>query len=137
MPKAVTHHPEVNDDNAVLKRTHKGRGAASNRPSQRFHAADRYDVHDGWDDGWTHEDRRQLERRKTTLSIDTARSIISRNTSPDVGFSQSINRTGVANMAASTVSPGRATRSSTCRQGSTSKHASSASPMLRNCCAKN
>jgi DNA repair photolyase len=91
MPKAVTHHPEVNDDNAVLKRAHKGRGSVSNRPSQRFNAADRYDVHDGWDDGWTHEDRRQLERRNTILGIDTARSIISRNTSPDVGFSQSIN----------------------------------------------
>ncbi len=91
MPKAVTHHPEVNDDNAVLQRAHKGRGSVSNRPSQRFNAADRYDVHDGWDDGWTHEDRRQLERRKTILGIDTARSIISRNTSPDVGFSQSIN----------------------------------------------
>jgi DNA repair photolyase len=95
MPKAVTHHPDVNDENAVLKRAHKGRGSVSNRPSQRFKAADRYDVHDGWpgdvSDGWTHEDRPQLERRKTILGIDTARSIISRNTSPDVGFSQSIN----------------------------------------------
>jgi len=43
-----------------------------------------------FDDGWTPEeqDRREL---KTTVTIERARSIISRNDSPDIGFSQSIN----------------------------------------------
>ena len=43
-----------------------------------------------FDDGWTPEeaDQRQL---KTMVTIERARSIVSRNDSPDVGFSQSIN----------------------------------------------
>lgn len=91
MPKRITQHPDVNDDNAVLQRRHKGRGSVSNRPSQRFTAPDRYEIHDGWDSGWTHEEKRELDRLKTILGVDTARTIITRNTSPDVGFNQSIN----------------------------------------------
>lgn len=95
MPKLITRHPDITDDSAILQRVHKGRGSVSNRPSQRFNAADRYDADDGWqghtDDGWTDEDRRKLDRRKTILGNDTARTIISRNSSPDVGFNQSIN----------------------------------------------
>jgi len=43
-----------------------------------------------FDDGWTPEepDRREL---KTSVTIERARSIVSRNDSPDIGFSQSIN----------------------------------------------
>lgn len=91
MPKLITHHPVITDDNARPDRVHKGRGSVSNRPSQRFNMPDRYDIHDGWDDGWTHEEREGLARRQTILGIDTARRIISRNTSPDIAFSQSIN----------------------------------------------
>jgi DNA repair photolyase len=45
---------------------------------------------EAFDDGWTPEepDTREL---KTQVTIERARSIISRNDSPDVGFSQSIN----------------------------------------------
>ena len=45
---------------------------------------------EAFDDGWTPEeaDKREL---KTMVRIETARSIISHNESPDVGFSQSIN----------------------------------------------
>ena len=45
---------------------------------------------EAFDDGWTPEeaDSREL---KTTVAIESARSIISHNDSPDVGFSQSIN----------------------------------------------
>jgi DNA repair photolyase len=45
---------------------------------------------EAFDDGWTPEeaDTREL---KTTVAIERARSIISHNDSPDVGFSQSIN----------------------------------------------
>jgi DNA repair photolyase len=87
MPKLITQHPEINDDSALLSRAHKGRGSITNRPSTRFNLPDRYD----FDDGWTPEEQAHLARRKTILGIDTARTIITRNTSPDVGFSQSIN----------------------------------------------
>ena len=45
---------------------------------------------EAFDDGWTpeEEDKRVL---KTTVTLERARSIISRNDSPDIGFSQSIN----------------------------------------------
>ena len=45
---------------------------------------------EAFDDGWTPEepDTREL---KTSVTIERARSIISRNDSPDIGFSQSIN----------------------------------------------
>ncbi|MDV6331739.1 PA0069 family radical SAM protein [Asticcacaulis sp. 201] len=67
----------------------KGRGSVSNRPSSRFDAADRYDI----DDGWSDHDREEWarERRPTILGIDTARHVITRNTSPDIGFDRSIN----------------------------------------------
>ena len=43
-----------------------------------------------FDDGWTPEERDEREL-KTSVTIERARSIISHNDSPDVGFSQSIN----------------------------------------------
>src|SRR5712691_9558864 len=43
-----------------------------------------------FDDGWTPEERDQREL-ETTVTEERARSIISHNDSPDVGFSQSIN----------------------------------------------
>jgi DNA repair photolyase len=49
---------------------------------------------EAFDDGWTPEEplSGQMSRElKTTVTIERARSIISRNDSPDVGFSQSIN----------------------------------------------
>jgi len=45
---------------------------------------------EAFDDGWTPEERDQREL-KTSVTIERARSIISRNDSPDIGFSQSIN----------------------------------------------
>jgi DNA repair photolyase len=62
----------------------KGRGAGIN-PEGRFETTER----DAFDDGWiTPEETRPL---KTTITIEPAKSIISHNQSPDVGFSQSIN----------------------------------------------
>jgi len=67
----------------------KGRGSVSNRPSHRFGVADRYEIDDGWSD---HErDDWVKARRKTILGVDSVRRIITRNTSPDVGFDRSIN----------------------------------------------
>ncbi|MCX7564382.1 PA0069 family radical SAM protein [Xanthomonadaceae bacterium XH05] len=66
---------------------HKGRGAASN-PAGRFESI----RHVREDDGWTPEELLEPPARpKTQVTLETARSIISRNDSPDLGFDQSIN----------------------------------------------
>jgi DNA repair photolyase len=65
----------------------KGRGAGIN-PEGRFETAEREAVDDGWS---TPEEARPL---RTTITIEAAKSIISHNQSPDVGFSQSINPYG-------------------------------------------
>ena len=62
----------------------RSRGALSN-PESRFHAAHSETV----DDGWFPE--ASPERIETQVIADHARSIISRNQSPDVPFEQSIN----------------------------------------------
>src|SRR5277367_6235679 len=62
----------------------KGRGAASN-PAVRFEATSREPTHDGW-----YEDE-IVEHLSETVLPDHARSVISTNDSPDVGFDQSIN----------------------------------------------
>ena len=62
----------------------KGRGAASN-PAVRFDATRREQTHDGW-----YEDE-IVEHLSETVLPDRARSVITTNTSPDVGFDQSIN----------------------------------------------
>lgn len=77
----------IDDDNALPDRIRRGRGAVSNRTSGRFDAPDRYDI----DDGWTPQEHQDLDRRTTILGIDTARTIITRNDSPDIGFDRSIN----------------------------------------------
>jgi DNA repair photolyase len=67
---------------------HKGRGAGFN-PANRF----RRDTREAVDDGWAAppaEDE-QLPPLKTVVSIQRARTIIARNDSPDIPFSQSIN----------------------------------------------
>jgi len=61
------------------------RGARSHIQG-RFESAAR----EPFDDGWTPEEQ-ETQRLQTTVTIEKARSIISRNDSPDVGFSQSIN----------------------------------------------
>src|SRR6202049_3940825 len=62
----------------------KGRGAASN-PAVRFEATSREATHDGW-----YEDE-IVEHLSETVLPDRARSVITTNNSPDVGFDQSIN----------------------------------------------
>ena len=65
--------------------TVRGRGARSNA-SGRFES----EAREAFDDGWTLEDA-EPQQLKTTLSPEKARTIISKNDSPDVGFSRSIN----------------------------------------------
>jgi DNA repair photolyase len=63
----------------------RGRGAVSN-PQGRFEKT----AHDSFDDGWNLEDAPQ-PHPATQLFIDHARSIITRNDSPDIPFTQSVN----------------------------------------------
>lgn len=63
----------------------KGRGALSN-PDGRFEK----DTHESHDDGWDIAEE-DPERKPTTLAEISARTIIARNHSPDIPFSQSIN----------------------------------------------
>jgi DNA repair photolyase len=63
----------------------KGRGAISN-PALRYSATHVERVDDGWD-----AEPDELPPLETIVRPDPARSIIARNDSPDVGFSQSIN----------------------------------------------
>jgi DNA repair photolyase len=67
---------------------HKGRGATLNRAG-RFESRDVERVDDGWSQD--EENERQAQRPKTTIHIERARSIISRNDSPDIRFDQSVN----------------------------------------------
>jgi DNA repair photolyase len=71
-------------DCAIPVRPRKGRGAVGN-PAGRFETLSRV----AEDDGWFRE--AQSESLRTTLEVDTARSVISRNSSPDVPFEQSVN----------------------------------------------
>lgn len=63
----------------------KGRGAASNREGRFEALATTLE-----DDGWYHEEAGR-PRPPTQVAIERARSIISRNESPDIPFTQSIN----------------------------------------------
>lgn len=62
----------------------RGRGAQSNQ-SGRFERLAR----DGFDDGWAAED--PLPRFETVEHVERAKTVITRNQSPDVGFDRSIN----------------------------------------------
>ncbi len=69
---------------AIDRERRRGRGAQSNA-SGRFEAEARV----AFDDGWQSLD--ELPPFKTTVAVDTARKVISRNDSPDIGFDRSIN----------------------------------------------
>lgn len=74
----------------AIKEIFKGRGATFS-PENRFAHATR----EAFDDGWKQENLDEQDDvpipLKTTVAIQQARTIISRNNSPDIGFSQSIN----------------------------------------------
>jgi DNA repair photolyase len=63
----------------------RGRGARTNATG-RFESL----VREAFDDGWTAEDPEPAQLR-TELMVEKARTVVARNTSPDVGFNQSIN----------------------------------------------
>src|SRR5881227_1644907 len=69
---------------AIEQERRRGRGAQSNA-SGRFEAEARV----AFDDGW--QSLEGLPPFKTTVAVDTARKVITRNDSPDIGFDRSIN----------------------------------------------
>src|SRR6185369_12920883 len=66
----------------------KGRGAVAN-PDGRFEPETRVRIDDGW--GTLDQETEEPPPIQTTVSIDATRTIIARNQSPDIPFSQSIN----------------------------------------------
>ena len=73
----------------VPDRARKGRGAVGN-PTNRFDEAKRFATDDGWSTGVEDPDD-ALPPPRTTVAIDSTRTIIARNDSPDIPFLQSIN----------------------------------------------
>ncbi len=69
----------------VMGQVRVGRGAVTN-PAGRFESLSVAAV----DDGWQHDDE-TLPPLQTTVQVDASRSILTRNDSPDVPFTQSIN----------------------------------------------
>ena len=65
---------------------HKGRGATLN-PEGRFENASR----EAFDDGWNEPPEDEPGRPKTIVTAEQVKSIISRNDSPDIPFTLSIN----------------------------------------------
>ncbi|TBR35857.1 MULTISPECIES: PA0069 family radical SAM protein [Dyella] len=65
----------------------KGRGAASN-PEGRFESIRKYAEDDGWQHAVLDEER---PRPKTEVTEERARSVITRNDSPDIFFNQALN----------------------------------------------
>ncbi len=76
--------PPAPNEAAVAGERRRGRGALSNA-SGRFEAHARA----AFDDGW--ESLEALPPFATTVGIDAARKVITRNDSPDIGFDRSIN----------------------------------------------
>ena len=79
-------------DALLPDRPTKGRGAVSNR-SGRYESEERVAVDDGWG-GVPAEGEEEAELPpgpRTTVGIDTTRTIIARNDSPDIPFDRSIN----------------------------------------------
>src|SRR5688500_18473259 len=72
----------------------KGRGAASH-VTGRYEKTVRHGEDDGWGSVYDHAlvegEADALPQLATQVTEERARSIISRNTSPDIGFSQSVN----------------------------------------------
>ena len=105
----------------------KGRGASFN-PHPRYLG----EIREVFDDGWTEADER-LPPLSTTVTVKQARTIISRNHSPDVPFTASITLTGAVSTAVSTATPTRPTPIWIYRLGSILSASFLPRPMRRSC----
>tara|TARA_B100000315_G_scaffold123899_1_gene113903 strand:+ start:9161 stop:10246 length:1086 start_codon:yes stop_codon:yes gene_type:complete len=72
---------------AIPEQARKGRGAVGN-PAGRFEQTERVAVDDGW---WVPEDDDLTRNLQTKIRPDAARSVITRNQSPDIPFDRSVN----------------------------------------------
>jgi hypothetical protein len=81
---------ESEPDDGLPDRARKGRGAVSNRVG-RFEPHGREAVDDGWGSAAAPDPDDELPPLRTTVAIDATRTIIARNSSPDIPFDQSIN----------------------------------------------
>jgi len=81
--------PDYPDD-AVPEPVHRGRGALSNE-SSRYDSEKRIRTTDGWETAASDSEDDELPPLRTTLTRDATRTILARNTSPDVPFDRSIN----------------------------------------------
>src|SRR6201985_1863435 len=81
-PAGATPFPEL--EVAIERERRRGRGAQSNATG-RYEAEARV----AFDDGW--QSLEELPPFKTSVALDTARKVITRNDSPDIGFDRSIN----------------------------------------------
>jgi len=88
-PLRLPHAVDPNDARKALAAT-KGRGAAS-RPANRFHTQVRVGEDDGWGSVYGTDELDAPRAPRTTVTAERARTIISHNNSPDVGFDSSIN----------------------------------------------
>ena len=86
------HQPPEYIDDPVAEPVHKGRGALSNE-SSRYDSERRIRTTDGWEAPAPAEpsDDDELPPLRTTLTRDATRTIIARNSSPDISFDRSIN----------------------------------------------
>src|SRR4249920_3493028 len=87
-PAGATPFPELGVfselEVAIEADRRRGRGAQSNATG-RFESEARVSFDDGW------QSLEDLPPFKTTVALDTARKVITRNDSPDIGFDRSIN----------------------------------------------
>src|SRR6185369_1080427 len=85
-------NPPDYPDDPIPEPVHRGRGALSNE-SSRFDSERRIRTTDGWETEASPDpvDDDELPPLRTTLTRDATRTIIARNTSPDIGFDRSIN----------------------------------------------
>jgi DNA repair photolyase len=81
---------DTGDDARRAQAPIKGRGAAS-RPAGRFEKQVRVGSDDGWGSVYADDEDAPLPPLATTVTEERARSIVSHNQSPDVGFDQSVN----------------------------------------------
>ena len=92
IPKLPDRPPNIALADALLPdRPVKGRGAVSNR-SGRYEREERVAVDDGWGGAGAAEgEEDEAPSPRTTVAIDTTRTIVARNDSPDIPFDRSIN----------------------------------------------
>ena len=89
-----------------------GRGATRNSTPTRFNLKERIEEGDWLDQV---EALDGVPTRRTTVTIEHPKSILTRNSSPDIGFDRSVNAFRAASMAASIASRDRRTLSTICR----------------------